>query len=327
MTRIVCVIDDGGWVQAARVRSLAARLPELGLRPVTLRRFAVGRRLGRYRRRPLYFAGWRQLRVLREAYGVELDDGELGRAMTSVTSHYELGGGLNEAATALPPGLTADEARAAAIALLGRFAVVTANSTGLYDLLASGLPRLLYAPNGVEAELFRPPAARDYDPERPRVGWAGKFKAAKNVEALHGAIAALEPEGFRFELVGAAKTEAPQLDLHGMRAFYHRLDWYLCTSWHEGTPNPALEAAASGVPLITTRVGNMVDLVREGENGFFVEPNAESVVERLRGLRGLAAAEHARLGDAARATVEAEWSWDRNVGAYRTAFTRLLAAS
>ena len=52
-----------------------------------------------------------------------------------------------------------------------------------------------------------------------------------------------------------------------MREFYRSLDVYVCASRAEGTPNPCLEAAACGVPLVTTCVGNMPELVRHGVNG------------------------------------------------------------
>lgn len=48
------------------------------------------------------------------------------------------------------------------------------------------------------------------------------------------------------------------------------LDLYLVTSRQEGGPKAILESMASGVPLVTTRVGQAMDLVRHGENGWMV---------------------------------------------------------
>lgn len=53
--------------------------------------------------------------------------------------------------------------------------------------------------------------------------------------------------------------------------YYHALDAYLVTSREEGGPKAILESMASGVPLITTRVGQARDLVRHGFNGWMVE--------------------------------------------------------
>jgi len=60
--------------------------------------------------------------------------------------------------------------------------------------------------------------------------------------------------------------------------FYHALDLYLVTSREEGGPKAVMESMATGVPLVTTRVGMAPDLVHDGENGFLCEVED---VERL----------------------------------------------
>ena len=53
---------------------------------------------------------------------------------------------------------------------------------------------------------------------------------------------------------------------------YQCLDLYIIASRQEGGPKAILESMASGVPLVTTRVGQAMDLVRHEENGLMVEP-------------------------------------------------------
>ena len=53
-------------------------------------------------------------------------------------------------------------------------------------------------------------------------------------------------------------------------SLYHCLDLYMVTSREEGGPKSVLESMASGVPLVTTRVGQAMDIVRHGENGWMV---------------------------------------------------------
>jgi len=49
---------------------------------------------------------------------------------------------------------------------------------------------------------------------------------------------------------------------------FQTLDLYLITSRQEGGPKAVLESMASGIPLVTTRVGQAMDMVRHGENGW-----------------------------------------------------------
>jgi glycosyltransferase involved in cell wall biosynthesis len=51
---------------------------------------------------------------------------------------------------------------------------------------------------------------------------------------------------------------------------FQALDVYLVASRQEGGPKAVLEAMASGVPLVTTRVGQAMDLVQHEENGWMV---------------------------------------------------------
>jgi glycosyltransferase involved in cell wall biosynthesis len=62
-------------------------------------------------------------------------------------------------------------------------------------------------------------------------------------------------------------------DYRRIANFYHALDVYLVTSRQEGGPKAVLETMACGVPLVTTRVGQAMDLVVHGQNGWMVEPN------------------------------------------------------
>jgi glycosyltransferase involved in cell wall biosynthesis len=57
-----------------------------------------------------------------------------------------------------------------------------------------------------------------------------------------------------------------------VRELYRRAHLLLLPSDHEGTPNVVLEAMASGVPVVGTRVGDMPDLLGEGSRGRLVAP-------------------------------------------------------
>lgn len=59
---------------------------------------------------------------------------------------------------------------------------------------------------------------------------------------------------------------------------YHCLDLYIVASRQEGGPKAVLESMATGVPLVSTRVGQAMDLVKHGKNGWMVD------VEDVEGL-------------------------------------------
>jgi len=63
---------------------------------------------------------------------------------------------------------------------------------------------------------------------------------------------------------------------------YLALDAYVVPSRQEGGPKGVLEAMASGVPVVSTRVGQASELIRDGVNGRLVDvENAEALADAL----------------------------------------------
>jgi glycosyltransferase involved in cell wall biosynthesis len=56
-----------------------------------------------------------------------------------------------------------------------------------------------------------------------------------------------------------------------MPKYYSALDLYLVSSRAEGGPKAILESMATGVPIVTTKVGMAPDIIREGYNGLLAE--------------------------------------------------------
>jgi glycosyltransferase involved in cell wall biosynthesis len=139
------------------------------------------------------------------------------------------------------------------------------------------------------------------------------------VEHIIQAVAALEGAELRL-----AAREDRWRGPEEMRAFYQSLHVYVCASESEGGPNPCLEAAACGVPVVTTPVGSMPQLIRDGENGLFVTRDAGDIASKLRRLRDDPEL-HARMGAAARAAVEA-WDWRCQAPRFAAMFEAVLGA-
>ena len=63
---------------------------------------------------------------------------------------------------------------------------------------------------------------------------------------------------------------------------YTALDAYVVPSRQEGGPKAVLEAMASGVPVVSTRVGQAAEIIRDGENGWLVDvDDVEALAGRL----------------------------------------------
>ena len=93
----------------------------------------------------------------------------------------------------------------------------------------------------------------------------------------------------------------------------------------EGIPNVVVEAAATGLPIVGTRHGGMVEIVEDGKCGYLVP---ERDPEALAAALGRLAAEHARraeLGAAAAARVRAAFDLRTQVRAHEALYAELRA--
>lgn len=94
-------------------------------------------------------------------------------------------------------------------------------------------------------------------------------------------------------------------------ALFKRACLYVLPSYNEGLPMGILEAMAQGLPIVSTPIGGIPEAVREGIEGFLVQPgDVESLAKVLDDLisdRML----RVRTGHAARSRVEAVFSVDR----------------
>ena len=83
-----------------------------------------------------------------------------------------------------------------------------------------------------------------------------------------------------------------------------------------------LEAMAHGLPVVAVGEGGVAETIADGRTGYLVPPDPARMGDRIGRLLA-DPAQRARIGEAARAAVEAEWTWERR----GPALERLLEAA
>ena len=229
------------------------------------------------------------------------------KILVGICSHWEFEG---------------ERRRAGMDTLSGMATGVFANNLSLYIEFRQLLDvPVFYTPNGVDTDYFAPaPLSGKCGPLR--VGWAGSLSnQGPDQRGYRDFIVPATAAVDGVELVTAIREDVWR-GPEEMRDWYRSLDVYLCASRSEGTPNPCLEAAANGVPLLTTRVGNMPELVRHGVNGLFIERDVQDIASKLALLRDNPSLRKF-LGASAREAIRL-WDWKLLAENYRAMFEAVL---
>lgn len=323
---IYYVVDDKGWVQHSRLLYFTRYQNVYRFKFLSAGKFKILWKLGMLKKRYIFFSSWRTTHALLKVNPDIFTGSDFPYFMAAVTSHSNIGGGLDP----LNPvsGREPKEAFNIAVNLLKKFKVVTVNSMILYELLSASLPEIIYCPNGVDTFFFTPARDKKYDPDYIRIGWVGKERGPKNYPIIERSRDKLESmRGFEFKIVKVPKhfKKAP-LSAEQMRDFYRDIDFYLCASLNEGTPNPALEAGACGVPVVTTLVGNMRELIKPEANGFFIEPTVDSIERQFKTVKSMDSETYRRMSHNMRETIENNWSWEKRINNFILAFDALVRA-
>ncbi len=175
---------------------------------------------------------------------------------------------------------------------------------------------ICYVPNGVDESFFRRTRARGSSGKLV-VGWVGKPNPRKGADIVAQACALAG-----VELRKVDRTHRNALSPENMREFYQDLHVLAVASDMDGTPNPALEAAACGVAIVSNRIGNMPEFL-DGNNGRLVERSVESLAAAIRKID---VPDAVRMGEAARATIEAGWTWRHQAPAYARMWQGAIAS-
>jgi glycosyltransferase involved in cell wall biosynthesis len=210
---------------------------------------------------------------------------------------------------------------------------LVANSSGLRELARrfDSEVEIAIVPNGVDPNLYAV-SERMWSP--PHILSVGRIVHQKGLDLAIKALSELQDMEWSWRVAGDGpllstlehavreRNMHSRVDFIGwqttdqLRKEYAGSNLFLFPSRHEGMPNAVLEAMASGLPVISTRIAGNEELVVVGQTGFLVPVDDAAALREA--LRNLLADENKRrrMGRAARARVEQEYGWPRAATEY-----------
>ena len=180
----------------------------------------------------------------------------------------------------------------------------------------------------VDTDRFVPPVQPRHSDGPLRILSVGRLVAEKGAPVLVDAVAKLTRRGVPVEvrIVGGGELEADlgsQIAQAGLQNLvtlvgtvgqddildeYHWADVFCLPSFQEGLPVVLMEAMSTQLPVVTTPINGIPELVKDGQNGGLVPPGrADLLAEALAGLAADTAYRRA-LGEQARKDVLAEFT-------------------
>ena len=218
---------------------------------------------------------------------------------------------------------------------------IVAPSTGLKELSEAADPIFVRViPNGVDPTFFRP--REDQEETQLVLLFVGRLHWQKNVSAL---IRVLEAIRTRFGISAVARIvgDGPESSnlkklvqekgLENAVSFegwlsraetaeaYRRAFLLVNLSYYEGMSNVVLEALASGLPVVASRILGNTELIEDQSTGFLFDPDEDSakIAEQIVTLFGNPE-RRKTMRSSARESVAENYSWDRVGAMYEEGF-------
>jgi glycosyltransferase involved in cell wall biosynthesis len=223
-------------------------------------------------------------------------------------------------------------------------AVTPALARAALDSRESSAERLHVVPNGVDLSRFKPdPAAREavraelgIPASAWIVGTVGRLAPEKNQGLLLRAMMPLLDERRQLVIVGdgperdalralaAESWRSEYCHFVGARGDVERylaaFDVFALSSVTEGLPLVLLEAMATGVPVVSTAVGGIGDLIEQGETGLLVPSGDEPELRRQLLFLANFPTAALRIGAAGRKAALAKYSLEQMAERYQALY-------
>jgi len=208
-------------------------------------------------------------------------------------------------------------------------------------LIPNGIPTDEYTPNPQKRLHWR--YENQIDPQAVVLTCVARFTPPKHHELLLRAFSHLADTPAHLLLVGGGELEAPLRELASQlpnRACVHFLgiradipdilnasDIFVLSSRWEGNPMSVMEAMASGLPVVSTAVGGVPELVEEGKSGLLVPSEDEPALAQA--LQTLVANPDLRrqMGQSALRRAQERFDIRQTVRAYETLYEQILTGS
>jgi UDP-glucose:(heptosyl)LPS alpha-1,3-glucosyltransferase len=219
----------------------------------------------------------------------------------------------------------------------------------LHETYGRVRPPIAHIPNGVDLDHFRPPSEEERHAARTELRLGDDERVALFVghefhrKGLSYAIGALRHApsvlllilGGSDEIIADAYANALEIGVgervlflgprQNLRPFLAASDMFVLPSAYEANALVVLEALASGLPVVSTRVGFAPEIIDDGVNGFLVERHATEIGDRLERLAELDSEELGEWRRRARSSIE-PYSWRAVAQRYLDLADQLIAA-
>ncbi|MEM8641769.1 MAG: glycosyltransferase [Cyanobacteria bacterium P01_G01_bin.54] len=198
-------------------------------------------------------------------------------------------------------------------------------SQAMYFVPLSAWDKLKIVHCGVDPELFKPVV---HEGEGYRLLYVGRLSAAKGLPILLESLVSLRSQYPKLQLtvVGDGEDRAElealshQLELDEVvnyvgyksqtevREVMQQTDVFVLPSFAEGVPVALMEAMAAQVPVVTTRIAGVAELVDDGVSGYVIPPGNKTALREAIAALLSSPERRNQFGQAGRAKVEREFN-------------------